>query len=90
MTSDNADPRIDYGKVAPLAIQAVSTVERYTHELKLERPLPEVVKLRASMINGCSYCSLYALSVWREGADHVADEVYRLAREHFERRELID
>jgi AhpD family alkylhydroperoxidase len=89
--------------------------------------LLELVKLRASMINGCAYCvdmhskdaralgeseqRLYAISVWREapfftpreraalawteavtkvGSDHVPDAVYRLAREHFDERQLVD
>lgn len=82
MTSDNAGPRIDYKKIAPQAIQALWGVERYAHECKIEPQLLDLVKLRASMINGCAYCvdmhskdarargeseqRLYALSVWRE------------------------
>jgi hypothetical protein len=46
MTIDNAEPRIDYRKVAPLAIQALWTVER-TANLRSEPPLLELVKLRA-------------------------------------------
>ena len=82
MTRDNAGPRIDYKKIAPQAIQALRGVERYARECKVEPQLLELVKLRASTINGCAYCvdmhskdarargeseqRLYALSVWRE------------------------
>ena len=75
-------PRIEYRKVAPGAVEAVSGFEQYLTECGLEPPLLELVKLRASQINGCAYCidmhtkdarargeseqRLYALSVWRE------------------------
>ncbi len=57
-------------------------LEQYVHQTGLERPLLELAKLRASLINGCAYCidmhtkvarsigeteqRLYAVSVWRE------------------------
>jgi AhpD family alkylhydroperoxidase len=127
MTTESGEPRIDYRKVAPQAVQALWTVERYARGCTLEPTLLELVKLRASMINGCAYCvdmhskdaralgeseqRLYALSVWREApfftpaeraalawteavtevsAGHASDEVYRLAREHFDERQLVD
>jgi AhpD family alkylhydroperoxidase len=127
MTTESAEPRIEYRKVAPQAVQALWTVERYARGCTLEPTLLELVKLRASMINGCAYCvdmhskdartlgeseqRLYALSVWREApfftpaeraalawteavtevsAGHASDEVYRLAREHFDERQLVD
>jgi len=127
MRTESVEPRIDYRKIAPEAVQALWTVERYARTSKVERPLLELVKLRTSMINGCAYCvdmhskdarnlgeseqRLYALSVWCEapfftpreraalawteavtkvGSDHVPDEVYRLAREHFDERQLVD
>ena len=127
MTTESAEPRIDYRKVAPQAVQARWTVDRYARGCTLEPTLLELVKLRASIINGCAYCvdmhskdaralgeseqRLYALSVWREApfftpaeraalawteavtevsAGHASDEVYRLAREHFDERQLVD
>jgi AhpD family alkylhydroperoxidase len=75
-------PRLDYAKVAPGAREAMYAVERYVRECGLERRLLELVKLRASQINGCAYCvdmhtkdarahgeteqRLYAVVVWRE------------------------
>ena len=57
-------------------------LEKYVRECGLEHSLLELVKTRASQINGCAYCidmhtkdaraageteqRLYALSVWRE------------------------
>jgi len=57
-------------------------LEKYARESGLEAPLLELVRLRASQINGCAYCidmhtkdarahgeteqRLYTLSVWRE------------------------
>lgn len=75
-------PRVDYRRIAPQAVQAQLGLEKYIHECGLESSLIELVKLRASMINGCAYCvdmhtkdaraageteqRLYAVSVWRE------------------------
>jgi AhpD family alkylhydroperoxidase len=75
-------PRIEYGKVAPGAVQAMNALDSYVHSSDLESALIELVKLRASQINGCAYCidmhtkdargaaeseqRLYALSAWRE------------------------
>lgn len=75
-------PRIAYGKVAPGGLKAMSGLQRYVDECGLEKPLLELVKTRASQINGCAYCldmhtkdarhhgeseqRLYALSAWRE------------------------
>jgi len=75
-------PRINYGKVAPAAMKAMRGLEEYVASSGLEKPLYELVKTRASQINGCAYCldmhtkdarkageteqRLYALSAWRE------------------------
>lgn len=74
--------RIDYEKVAPEAIKALRTVGEYVRGTSLERSLLELVKLRASQMNGCAYCMdmhtkdaraegeteqrLYAVAVWRD------------------------
>ena len=52
--------RIAYGKVAPGGSRAMSGLERYVRESGLEKSLLELVKLRASQINGC-LLSRYAL-----------------------------
>ncbi len=75
-------PRIEYAKTAPGAVKAMRALELYVHGCGLERPLLELVKTRASQINGCAYCldmhtkdaraigeteqRLYALDAWDE------------------------
>lgn len=75
-------PRVEYRKVAPGVVAAMSALERYLVGSGLEPALLELVKLRASQINGCAYCMdmhtkdarargeseqrLYTLSAWRE------------------------
>ena len=75
-------PRIEYSRVAPGASEAMSGLERYVRRSGLEPALLELIKLRASQINGCAYCidmhtkdaraggeseqRLYAVSAWRE------------------------
>ena len=74
--------RLEYAKVAPGAMKAMRELEKYVASSGLERSLYELVKTRASQINGCAYCldmhtkdarkvgeteqRLYALSAWRE------------------------
>jgi len=74
--------RMEYQKVAPGVSQAMSQLERKVRESGLEPTLLELVKTRASQINGCAFCldmhtkdarargeseqRLYALSAWRE------------------------
>jgi AhpD family alkylhydroperoxidase len=74
--------RLNYLKAAPGALQAMSSLEQYVRHSELERNLLELVRLRASQINGCAYCidmhtkdaraageseqRLYALNAWRE------------------------
>ncbi len=75
-------PRLNYSEVAPKALTAMLGLERYVANSGLEYSLYELVKTRASQINGCAYCldmhtkdarkageteqRLYALSAWRE------------------------
>ncbi len=76
------EPRMDYRKVSLGAYRAMATLERYVHECGLEEPLIQLVKVRASQINGCAFCldmhtkdaraageteqRLYGLDAWRE------------------------
>lgn len=74
--------RIDYAKVAPGAVEAMYGLEKYVRQSGMEPSLLELVKLRASQINGCAFCvdmhtkdarargeteqRLYAVVVWRD------------------------
>ena len=75
-------PRIEFAKVAPAGIEAIRGLEMYARRSGLEPSLLELVKIRASQINGCAYCidmhtkdarakgeseqRLYALNAWEE------------------------
>ncbi len=75
-------PRIEYDKIAPEGARALWGLENYVRRCGLEPTLLELVKLRASQINGCAYCidmhtkdarahgeteqRLYALTAWQE------------------------
>lgn len=74
--------RIDLAKVATGAYRAMVGLERYLHECGLETSLLDLVRMRASQINGCAFCldmhskdaraageteqRLYLLNAWRE------------------------
>ncbi len=74
--------RMSLGKVDPAAYTAILALEKYLSQSVLERRHKHLIKLRASQINGCSYCvdmhvrealtdgedarRLHAVVVWRE------------------------
>jgi len=81
--------------VAPAAMQAVRGVEAYIQQSGLEHNLIELVKMRASQINGCAFCldmhskdlrrhgeseqRLYVLDAWAESSLYTARERAALA-----------
>lgn len=76
------EPRLDYFSAAPEVVRAMMAMQHSVDNLSLERGLVELVKIRASQLNGCAYCihmhttdarkhgesevRLYLLSAWRE------------------------
>jgi AhpD family alkylhydroperoxidase len=74
--------RMNYAKAAPGAMRAMNGLETYIAGCGLEPALRELVRLRASQLNGCAYCvdmhsldaraggeteqRLFALPVWQE------------------------
>lgn len=76
------EARLNPFDLAPEAVKALQTLEGYVRRSGLEKSLLELVKTRASQINGCGFCldmhtkdaraageteqRLYCLSVWRE------------------------
>lgn len=48
--------RIEYMEVAPGAMKTLYGLEKYLAECGLEPSLIDLIKLRASQINGCAYC----------------------------------
>jgi len=87
--------RLDFAKASPSAYKALLILENTVRESGLEHSLLELVKLRASQINGCGFCvdmhtsdarkageserRLYAVAVWRETPFFTARERAALA-----------
>ena len=75
-------PRLNYRQVSPDALKAMLGLQAYVAKSGIEHSLLELVKMRASQINGCAYCldmhskdaraageteqRLYVLDAWRE------------------------
>ena len=73
---------IDYAKIAPDAVWALMGLQQYVNGSGLEPSLLELVKLRASYMNGCAYCvdmhaldaramgeteqRIFTVAVWRD------------------------
>jgi AhpD family alkylhydroperoxidase len=78
-------PRIEVNSIDPKAYQAVLAMETYVRNSGLDHQLYELVKIRASQLNGCAFCldmhhrdarkagedqrRLDVLSAWREAPD---------------------
>ncbi len=76
------EQRLNYAKTAPEGVEIIGKLESYIKKSGLEPDLIELVKMRASQINGCAYCidmhakdarshgeseqRLYSVSAWRE------------------------
>jgi AhpD family alkylhydroperoxidase len=90
------ESRLEAQKVVPEAYQAMLALEMFVRKSsKLAPSLIELVKMRASQINGCAYCidmhskdaraageseqRLYALNAWRETPFFTAREQAALA-----------
>ncbi len=50
------EQRIDPTTINPAAYKAVRELQAYVDSSPLDRKLKELVKIRASQINGCAYC----------------------------------
>ena len=76
------EERLKYAKAAPRGYRAMAAFQNFVDDCGLEPLLLELVKMRASQINGCAYCidmhskdaramgeseqRLYELNAWRE------------------------
>ncbi len=74
--------RLDAIKISPAAYKAMAGLQAYVDQSGLEKSLLELVKIRASQINGCAYClvmhtndarkqgetddRMHLLNAWRE------------------------
>ncbi|MGY4691620.1 carboxymuconolactone decarboxylase family protein [Salibacterium sp. K-3] len=76
------EPRINYAKTNPEIFKVMRQVEEYKKTTEFDKKLIELIKIRASQINGCAYCldmhtkdaraigeteqRIYCLNAWRE------------------------
>ncbi|HEY4330129.1 MAG TPA: carboxymuconolactone decarboxylase family protein [Phycisphaerae bacterium] len=83
-------PRLNYLHLAPEAYKLMIAMEEYLHHTSIPQPLLNLVKLRASQVNGCAYCidmhwkdlratgetemRLYGLDAWRESPYYTEKE----------------
>jgi AhpD family alkylhydroperoxidase len=82
--------RMQLGSVDPAAYAALRGLEKYLSESPLEARHKHLIKLRASQINGCSYCvDLHVRDALRDGDTHDRLHLVALWREvpHFDARE---
>ena len=75
-------PRITIDKVEPTGYKAILGLEKFIESTPLTRKHKDLIKIRASQINGCAFCidmhtkdarkageteqRIYALNAWRE------------------------
>jgi AhpD family alkylhydroperoxidase len=89
------EQRIDATKVSPAAYKAMFGLQAYVDQSSLERSLLDLVKIRASQMNGCAFClvmhtndarkhgetdeRMHLLNAWREASVFTARERAALA-----------
>ena len=99
----NMKNRINYFKVAPEALEKIMELEKYVKKTSIDRKLSELLKIRVSQINGCSYClnmhtkeakklkvtdeQIELLSAWKE--TNIFSEEDKIALELAENMTLI-
>ena len=87
--------RVDYRSTFPAGVRAMAELERSVRSATLEPELLELVRIRASQINGCTYClamhnrdarargehqaRLDTVAAWREAPYYSARERAALA-----------
>jgi len=89
------EPRLQYYSLQPALMKAMLGLEQAVRTSGIDHALLELVKLRASQINGCAYCidmhwkdarhageseqRLYGLNAWRESSYYTEKERAALA-----------
>ncbi|MGG4461902.1 carboxymuconolactone decarboxylase family protein [Brevibacillus porteri] len=82
--------RFNHRAANPEALQTMLKLENFVNESGLDKKLIELIKIRASQINGCAFCMdmhtqdarklgeteqrIYLLSLWRESAVYTEAE----------------
>lgn len=78
------NPRLDYYSASPKAMKAMIAMEALTSQLSIEPALLHLIKIRASQLNGCAFCTdlhsvdarrlgetdrrLYSIAVWHDSS----------------------
>lgn len=89
------ETRININEIDPAAYKAMYALEGYIQKSGLDKKLYELIKIRASQINGCAYCldmhtrdarklgeteqRIYVLPAWRETNFFTEEEQAALA-----------
>ncbi len=76
------EKQINYSKLAPEALKIMMEMEKFIKSTGIDHKLRELIKIRASQINGCAFCldmhsseakeigeteqRLYCISAWRD------------------------
>ncbi|WP_085725194.1 carboxymuconolactone decarboxylase family protein [Pseudomonas sp. R37(2017)] len=76
------NPRLDYYSASPKAMKAMIAMEALASSLSIEQGLLHLIRIRASQLNGCAFCTdmhsvdarrlgesdrrLYSIAVWRD------------------------
>jgi AhpD family alkylhydroperoxidase len=84
------ETRIRIDKVEPAGYKAVLGLEKFIESTPLSRVHKDLIKIRASQINGCAFCidmhtkearkageteqRIYALNAWRDAPFYTEDE----------------
>ena len=84
------EQRVNYYETAPEAIDIMLEMEKYTKTTDIDRLLRELIKIRASQINGCAHClnmhtkdvrkmgeteqRIYCVNAWQECTFYSAKE----------------
>jgi len=82
MAAETEHPRLNYAEVLPKGMKGMLQLETAVHSSSLDPTIFELVKMRASQLNGCAFCldmhskdarargeseqRLYVLPAWRE------------------------
>jgi AhpD family alkylhydroperoxidase len=84
------EKRIDINAIEPLAYKAMFTLEGYLAKSDISKTVKELIKIKASQINGCAFCidmhtkdalkngetkeRIFLLNAWHEAEDFFTDE----------------
>jgi AhpD family alkylhydroperoxidase len=82
--------RLNFGKVQPAAYTAMDALDTYIGNSSISKAQQDLIKLRASQINGCAYCvdqhsrdarsggeseqRVFLVSAWREAGSIFSEE----------------